>query len=269
MIDQQPCHAIQEMFSALVDHELDADASAQIKAHLAACPHCALEWHSFSESCRLLKGVAMQPVPADFLPGIHGKLAGPRPLLPRFLEIFSHPSLPLSSLATAGALIIAVTLFHSALSPSGHTDATPERQTAEYAMTPMVTVGMEENTRQAMEAMNSLRPSPVSFSVAPPSTLPGDTVIDMVPIGPDLTILVHASTRESQAHLYRRLLSQNHWRIHPTRHGTLIVFLDAEDLPSLRHALVPHRVAVEMVPSRANDLPASGPMTVALRLQAD
>lgn len=137
MNDSMHCSDIQVMFSAYSESELDATQTARLVEHLARCPECAREWHYFSESRRLLKAVPLEPVPADFLPGIHQKLAGrPSPALAWLQGLLKHPLLSLSSLAAVGLLLITLSPLPTTLFQAEQTTTQVSRNKGNPVMRP-------------------------------------------------------------------------------------------------------------------------------------
>ncbi len=286
MTEPTTCTAIQEMFSARQGNELAPAAVSRFEQHLAGCPACAKEWAYFQESQRWLAALPAAPVPANFLPGIHAKLARPSGFT-AWLAALHHrrPTLAISSLAALAMLL----LF---LSPARHLTPTPSEQLAENIMAPATSrpalpppsspapqLALEEPIRPIVPvAQNSFAlftadravQDLTSYRLTRTPTAMPQTYADTVPVRPDLSFTVHAASRESQALLYDRLLTQTHWRVAPApRSGMLFLFMDAGDLPLLRHSLAPHRVTVADPDALERLAATNGMLAVALHLQGE
>ena len=70
------CSAIAEDLSALLDEELAAGRSTEVRAHVAACPHCAARLAELGNVDRVLAGLAT-PAPLDSRPS-YDRLVNPR-----------------------------------------------------------------------------------------------------------------------------------------------------------------------------------------------
>ena len=261
MTDSMNCTSAQEMFSALTDGELAAVDVVRIEGHLASCRHCAQEWHLFRESLVWLHDVRPVPAPSDLLVGIHAKLAHQNPVITWLRDLFGSPLSALSSLAIIGiALFFWVTNDTATQTPQGSmADAGSFSQSRSSATMP---ARLPTRRLQTMPTLNlasdnwsnNLSTTPYRLSALPT-------------LSPDYSITVHAPSRETQNLLYQRILSQNHWRVQPARNGTLLIYLDEQDLSHLRHTLGPHRLTMTPHPSLAAKTGALRAVNLRIRSQ--
>jgi len=271
MTDLTSCSSIQNMFSSYLENELDAAATARLKEHLAICPTCHNEWQLFEESLRWLKALQPEPVPAGFLPGIHDKLSRSRSPMAWLRGLFTPPTLAISSLTALGALLLFLAMPHNPTTPVRGTsgDLASTRPTGSTPRFPTPEVRL-----QTLPVMNyaaqfaAHRPGQTITTLV--STPMPRTAAESLAVRPDLSITVHTTSEESQALLYDRLLTQNRWRVAPApRSGMILVFLDASELPTLRHALAPHQVTLTTPAGLPQVTAPQGLLTVALHLQAE
>ena len=99
------CQEALEQLQELMDGTLDQARVEQIRAHLAACQHCAQEWAGQQEIRSLVRGFLAQPeVPASLKSRVQELLTTPpRPSFTERLRAFFSPAAPW---AVAGAAII-------------------------------------------------------------------------------------------------------------------------------------------------------------------
>ncbi|MDH3392599.1 MAG: zf-HC2 domain-containing protein [Desulfobulbaceae bacterium] len=243
MTDSMNCTSAQEMFSALADGELDAADVVRIESHIATCSHCAQEWHLFRESLAWLHEVQPVHAPSDLLVGIHAKLAHKNPITTWLRDLFGSPLSALSSMA-----IITLALFFwvandtPTQTPQGTmADAGAFSQNRPPATMPTRLPARQRQVTPTFNLASDSWSNNLSSTTARLSAIPGLT--------PDYSITVHAPSPETQDLLYQRILSQNHWRVHPARNGTLLIYLDEQDLSHLQHTLGPHRLTMTPQPS--------------------
>lgn len=261
MTESMNCTSAQEMFSALADGELDAVDVVHLETHLATCRHCAQEWHLFKESLAWLHEIRPVPAPSDLLTGVHAKLGRENPVISWLRDLFGSPLSALSSLA-----VIGIALFFWIANDT--TTQTPPRSMADAgafsrgSSPTIIPSRLATGQLQTMPTINLASETwSNSFSSSPYrlSSLPG--------LAPDISITVHAPSPETQNLLYQRILSQNNWRVHPAPNGTLLIYLDRQDLTHLRHTLGPHRLT--MSPQSALNDRAGALRAVSLRIETE
>lgn len=73
------CKDCQELFSLYLDYEIDTTSRALLKSHLESCRQCEIEFQAFKNTVYFLHNFPKEQIPADFLVGIHAKLASQSP----------------------------------------------------------------------------------------------------------------------------------------------------------------------------------------------
>ncbi len=232
------CTSAQDMFSDLADDELAAVDVVRIEEHLATCRQCAQEWGYFKKSLAWLQEVQPVAPPADFLIGINAKLDREFPITTWLRDLFGSPLRTLSSLTVVGlALFFLIANDNANPPPLGHmadTGSFTHSQSATNQPTRLLsrqlkTIPAISHTSATWS--NNVQANPYRLAPLPTFT-------------PDIAITVHAPSAETRNLLYQRLVSQKHWRVHPVRNGTLLIYLNEREIPHLRHTLAPHRLTM-------------------------
>lgn len=246
MTDSMNCTSAQDMFSALADGELDAVDVVRLESHLATCRGCEQEWRLFRESLAWLHEVRPVPAPSDLLVGIHAKLSRENPFITWLRDLFGSPLSALSSLA-----IIGIALFlWIGNDPATQAPASRMADTGSFTQSSPLPI---VPTRLPSRQLQTIPTRTVAANTWPSSLSSHSSRLSAVPgFNPDYFITVRAPSPETRNLLYQRILSQNHWRVLPARNGTLLIYLEQQDLPHLQHTLAPHRLTLTQQPSWNN-----------------
>jgi len=100
------CAEYDENLSALLDGELSEEREAEVRGHVAACPHCAPRLEALRRVDRLLAAAPAPPLPSDLRARLGARIAAepgrrqPRIRRPR-LRRFGPPALGFAAAAAA------------------------------------------------------------------------------------------------------------------------------------------------------------------------
>jgi anti-sigma factor RsiW len=77
------CHYAQNLISAFIDRELDADEKRELRKHLVECSECNLEYQYFLRLKNCLENIRQEPCSFDPILSFRARLATETVILPR------------------------------------------------------------------------------------------------------------------------------------------------------------------------------------------
>ena len=177
------CHDAREWLSDLLDDALEAEARAQVDAHLAGCAECRRELERLRATVSLLRAVERPQAPAGFVDRVL-EAARPTPWHRRLLDWLAAVRLlrfPVEAAAVVLVASLAVYVFQEtpalrqAARPEIAQDHAADSSVATRAQTGAPEAGWEQTKGTAEVQSKSLRlPPPVPPTAPPTLPLAGD-----------------------------------------------------------------------------------------------
>lgn len=259
------CRQCQELFTSHLDGDLGDDRRGGFIAHLAACPNCAADLQLFQQAVSSLHAIPENSPPANFLPGIHAKLA--QPSLSKIRRWFTfmgqHKLAASTALATMMVAVISATVIQletgtpslpsqvkvASISGPGHRLTGPVADLATpnhnyYPgvpyLTPQTSGQQQSNVQPLVQFASTARSSTLASyhsqlaDRAPPSFSTG--VYPSVAM--DMNVSVNPTTRSQQHALIQQLVNQSVG--FPQMQGnTIYIKMPASQLASLQRIFAP------------------------------
>ena len=176
------CHDAREWLSDLIDDALEAEARAQVDAHLAGCAECRRELERLRATVSLLRAVERPQAPAGFVDRVI-EAARPTPWHRRLLDWLAAVRLlrfPIEAAAVVLVASLAVYVFQEtpalrqAARPEISQDHAADSAVSTGARTAAPEAGREQPKSNTEVQSKSLRlPPPVPPTASPTPPLPG------------------------------------------------------------------------------------------------
>ena len=171
------CHDAREWLSDLLDDALEAEARAQVDAHLAGCAECRRELDRLRATVSLLRAVERPQAPAGFVDRVL-EAARPAPWHRRLLDWLAAVRLlrfPVEAAAVVLVASLAVYVFQEtpalrqAARPEISQDQVADSSVSTEARTAAPEAGSEQTRGTAQVVSKSLRLPPPVPPTAPPT----------------------------------------------------------------------------------------------------